>query len=66
MARKHALIDILTVSPVILFLVSSEQCVDSFDTAPPPHDLLAGVLDTALLPSTGDGSPGLHLVAPEW
>ncbi|SPC65044.1 uncharacterized protein UHOD_11012 [Ustilago sp. UG-2017b] len=51
-------IDVLTVSPVTLLLVSPELCVNYFDTAPPPHDLLAGVLDTALLPSTSDSSPG--------
>ena len=59
-------IDVLTVSPATLLLVSPELCVNYFGAAAPPHDLLAGVLDTALLPSTGDGSPGLHLVAPEW
>ncbi|SOV06499.1 uncharacterized protein UDID_17487 [Ustilago sp. UG-2017a] len=37
-------IDVLTVSPVTLLLVSSELCVDFFNTAPPPHDLLASVL----------------------
>ncbi|SOV02006.1 uncharacterized protein UDID_18932 [Ustilago sp. UG-2017a] len=37
-------IDLLTVSPATFLLVSSELCVDFFDTAPPPHDLLAGVL----------------------
>ncbi|SPC66387.1 uncharacterized protein UHOD_12022 [Ustilago sp. UG-2017b] len=37
-------IDILTVLPVTLLLVSSGLCVDFFDTAPPPHDLLASVL----------------------
>ncbi|CCF48595.1 uncharacterized protein UHOR_06469 [Ustilago hordei] len=47
-------------------LVLPELCVDSFDTAPPPHDLLAGVFDTALLPLTGDSSPDLNPVAPEW
>ena len=59
-------IDVLPVSPATLFPVSSELCVVSFDTAPPPRDLLAGVLATILLPSTGNGPPGLHLVAPEW
>ncbi|SPC63743.1 uncharacterized protein UHOD_11316 [Ustilago sp. UG-2017b] len=59
-------IDVLTVLPATLLLVSPELCVNYFDTAPPPHDLFAGVLDTALLPLTSDSSPGLHLVAPEW
>ncbi|SOV06818.1 uncharacterized protein UDID_17928 [Ustilago sp. UG-2017a] len=35
-------------TPVLL------SCVDSFDTAPPPQDLLAGLLCTAPPPSTGD------------
>jgi hypothetical protein len=48
--RKHALIDVLAVSPATLLLVPPDLCVDLFDTAPPPHDLFAGVLDTALLP----------------
>ncbi|SPC63777.1 uncharacterized protein UHOD_11331 [Ustilago sp. UG-2017b] len=37
-------IDVLTVSPATLRLVSPGLCVDFFDTAPPPHDLLAGAL----------------------
>ncbi|SPC60800.1 uncharacterized protein UHOD_11154 [Ustilago sp. UG-2017b] len=37
-------------TPVLL------SCVDSFDTAPPPQDLLAGLLYTAPPPSAGDGS----------
>ncbi|SPC60906.1 uncharacterized protein UHOD_11189 [Ustilago sp. UG-2017b] len=37
-------------TPVLL------SCVASFDTAPPPQDLLAGLLYTAPPPSTGDGS----------
>ncbi|SPC63342.1 uncharacterized protein UHOD_12092 [Ustilago sp. UG-2017b] len=32
------------------------SCDDPSDTAPPPQDLLAGLLYTALPPSTGDGS----------
>ncbi|SOV04575.1 uncharacterized protein UDID_17138 [Ustilago sp. UG-2017a] len=35
-------------TPVLL------SCIDSFDTAPPPQDLLAGLLCTAPPPSTGD------------
>ena len=46
-------------------LVPLELCVDLLDTALPPHDLFTGVPDTALLPSTGDDSPGLHLATPE-
>ncbi|SPC64588.1 uncharacterized protein UHOD_11952 [Ustilago sp. UG-2017b] len=37
-------------------LLSSLSYVSSFDTAPPPQDLLAGLLYTAPPPSTGDGS----------
>ena len=40
------------------------SCVDSFDTAPPPQDLLAGLLYTAPPPSTGDGSVGSYLSSP--
>ena len=39
------------------------SCVDSFDTAPPPQDLLAGLLYTAP-PSTGDGSFDSYLSSP--
>ncbi|KAJ1038464.1 hypothetical protein NDA10_004399 [Ustilago hordei] len=38
--------------------------VDFFDTAPPPQDLLAGLLYTAPPPSTGDGSVGSYLSSP--
>ncbi|SOV01847.1 uncharacterized protein UDID_18819 [Ustilago sp. UG-2017a] len=44
-------------TPVLL------SCVDSFDTAPPPQDLLAGLLFTAP-PSTGDGSFDSYLSSP--
>ncbi|SOV08663.1 uncharacterized protein UDID_17683 [Ustilago sp. UG-2017a] len=37
-------INVLTVSPATLHLVSPGLCVDFFDTAPPPHDLLASAL----------------------
>ncbi|SPC64592.1 uncharacterized protein UHOD_11953 [Ustilago sp. UG-2017b] len=37
-------------------LLPSLSYVSSFDTAPPPQDLLAGLLYTAPPPSTGDGS----------
>ncbi|SPC66517.1 uncharacterized protein UHOD_12247 [Ustilago sp. UG-2017b] len=37
-------------------LLSSSSYVSSFDTAPPPQDLLAGLLYTAPPPSTGDSS----------
>ncbi|SPC66624.1 uncharacterized protein UHOD_12365 [Ustilago sp. UG-2017b] len=37
-------------------LLSSSSYVSSSDTAPPPRDLLAGLLYTAPPPSTGDGS----------
>ncbi|SPC64893.1 uncharacterized protein UHOD_12297 [Ustilago sp. UG-2017b] len=40
-----------------LSLLSLCRPVDLFDTAPPPHGLCAGVLDTALLLLTGDDSP---------
>ena len=46
-------------TPVLL-----ELCVDSSDTAPPPQDLLAGILYTALPPSTGDGSLDSYLESP--
>ncbi|SPC62836.1 uncharacterized protein UHOD_11816 [Ustilago sp. UG-2017b] len=46
-------------TPVLL-----ELCVDSFDTAPPPQDLLAGLLYTAPPPSTGDGSLDSYLSSP--
>ena len=49
----------LSITSVLL-----ELCVNLLDTALPPHDLFTGVPDTALLPSTGDGSPGCRLVAP--
>ncbi|SPC68023.1 uncharacterized protein UHOD_12211 [Ustilago sp. UG-2017b] len=46
-------------------LLSSLSYVSSFDTAPPPQDLLAGLLYTAPPPSTGDAkslaSPRPHL-----
>ncbi|SPC60907.1 uncharacterized protein UHOD_11190 [Ustilago sp. UG-2017b] len=45
-------------TPVLL------SCVASFDTAPPPQDLLAGLLYTAPPPSTGDGSSGSYLPSP--
>ncbi|SOV08740.1 uncharacterized protein UDID_17717 [Ustilago sp. UG-2017a] len=45
-------------TPVLL------SCVDFFDTAPPPQDLLAGLLYTAPPPSTGDGSFGSYLSSP--
>ncbi|SPC62853.1 uncharacterized protein UHOD_11827 [Ustilago sp. UG-2017b] len=38
--------------------------VDSFDTAPPPQDLLAGLLYTAPPPSTSDGSFDSYLSSP--
>ena len=58
---------LLLIEPCLLIApVCPELDVDFFDTAPPPHDLFAGVLDTAYLPSTGDGSPGLYPVTPEW
>ncbi|SOV07336.1 uncharacterized protein UDID_18876 [Ustilago sp. UG-2017a] len=38
--------------------------VGSFDTAPPPQDLLAGLLYTAPPPLTGDGSFGSYLSSP--
>ena len=62
--RKHALIDVLAMSPATLLLVPPELWVDLFDTAPPHHDLYAGVLDIALLLLTGDGSPDPYLVNP--
>ncbi|SOV04980.1 uncharacterized protein UDID_17816 [Ustilago sp. UG-2017a] len=37
-------IDVLTVSLATLHLVSPGLCVNFFDTAPPPHGLLAGAL----------------------
>ena len=45
-------------TPVLL------SSVDSFDTAPPPRDLLAGLLYTAPPPSTGDGSFDSYLFEP--
>ncbi|SPC65774.1 uncharacterized protein UHOD_11121 [Ustilago sp. UG-2017b] len=45
-------------TPVLL------SCVASFDTAPPPQDLLAGLLYTAPPPSTGDGSFDSYLSSP--
>ncbi|SPC64435.1 uncharacterized protein UHOD_11920 [Ustilago sp. UG-2017b] len=45
-------------TPVLL------SCVASFDTAPPPQDLLAGLLYTAPPPSTGNGSSGSYLPSP--
>ena len=56
---------LLLVKSCLSMALSFLSCVSTFfNTAPPPQDLLAGVLDTALLPSTGDGSPGCHLVVP--
>ncbi|SPC68058.1 uncharacterized protein UHOD_12221 [Ustilago sp. UG-2017b] len=45
-------------TPVLL------SCVASFDTAPPPQDLLAGLLYTAPPPSTSDGSFDSYLSSP--
>ncbi|SPC64842.1 uncharacterized protein UHOD_12120 [Ustilago sp. UG-2017b] len=45
-------------TPVLL------SCVASSDTAPPPQDLLAGLLYTAPPPSTGDGSFDSYLSSP--
>ncbi|SOV08479.1 uncharacterized protein UDID_17406 [Ustilago sp. UG-2017a] len=48
----------------LLWAPSDVSGVDFFDTAPPPQDLLAGLLCTAPPPSTGDGSFGSYLSSP--
>ncbi|CCF49988.1 hypothetical protein NDA11_005787 [Ustilago hordei] len=44
-------------------LLSFLSCINSIDTAPPPHDWFTGACHTAPLPSTGNGS--LVCISPE-
>ena len=50
LSREYPLCQVLYRSPCNIASVLPELCVNLFDTALPPHDLYAGVINTALLP----------------
>ncbi|SYW81850.1 uncharacterized protein UHO2_00355 [Ustilago hordei] len=50
LSREYLLCRVLYRSPCNIAPVLPELCANLFDTALPPHDLYAGVIDTALLP----------------
>ena len=64
LSREYPLHRVLTGGPHSTTPVLLELCVDSLDTAPPPQDLLAGILYTTPPPSTGDGSLDSYLESP--